>query len=341
MEAQMQTSITGIVSEGLKVVPASYVSDGPTHRPLIAWDGARPATDILDRTYDGLLGPDVHTAMNRLRASLSALRRRLPADEWEAFGRDARRHPVHSLLLESPFTRRAYSKPRGYAGDAVLMDLIYGKARPPVDLSALGGLLYGYEFDSPCFQSVRTRRAIVAREIDDVASPPRQARVLSLASGHLRELEWSRAARSGAVSITAIDQDRESLEIVSQQYHASGVVTVPASVGDVLRRSVRFSDVDLAYAAGLYDYLPDDLARSLNATLFRTLRSGGRLLIANFTPAADDAAFMEAFMDWRLIYRTAEHVRALADRIPIRDVAALEQFSDPNQHITYLRVTRR
>jgi hypothetical protein len=136
--------------------------------------------------------------MDRLRASLSALRRRLPADGWEAFGKDARRHPVHTLLLESPFTRRAYSKPRGYAGDAVMMDLIYGKACPAEDLSPLGGILYGYEFDSPCFQSVRTRRAILAREIDDVASPGRQARVLSLASGHLRELEWSRAARCGA-----------------------------------------------------------------------------------------------------------------------------------------------
>src|SRR3954454_17945512 len=140
MEAQMQT-ITGIVSEGLGVLPTSHVSDGPRHRPLAARDRARAATDILDRTYEGLLGPDVHTAMNRLRASLSVLRRCLPADEWDAFGADARRHPVHSLLLESPFTRRAYSKPRGYAGDAVLMDLIYGKARPAEDLSALGGIL--------------------------------------------------------------------------------------------------------------------------------------------------------------------------------------------------------
>jgi hypothetical protein len=168
-----------------------------------------------------------------------------------------------------PFTRRAYQKPRGYAGDAVLMDLIYGMARPGDDLSPLGGMLYGYEFDSPCFQSVRTRRAILAREIDSIAVARPDARVLSVASGHLREIEWSRAARSGAVEITAIDQDRDSLGCIARDYQRYRVSTVPATIGDLLRRSVRFADVDLAYAAGLYDYLDDDLARALTATLFR------------------------------------------------------------------------
>jgi hypothetical protein len=298
-------------------------------------------TEIFDRTHDALLGPDVYAGMNRLRMSLSGLRARLPPDEWQAVGENARRHPLHKLLLESPFTARAYSKPRGYAGDAVLMDWVYGKAQAGDDLTPLGGMLYAYEFDSPCFQSVRVRRAILAREIDDVAAKRRQARVLSVACGHLREVEWSRAARAGTVSITAIDQDRDSLAFVGREYARYGVVAVPATVGDVLRRTVRFGDVDLAYAAGLYDYLEDEVARALTVTLFRMLRSGGRLLIANFTPATRDAAYMETFMDWRLIYRTAEDVRELAASLPEEDVAAVEQFSDDNDHITYMRVVKR
>jgi len=119
------------------------------------------------------------------------------------------------------------------------------------------------------------------------------------------------------------------------------VSTVPATIGDLLRRSVRFADVDLAYAAGLYDYLDDDLARALTATLFRTLRSGGRLLIANFTPVTHDAAFMETFMDWRLVYRTPEAVRTLASSIAPAEVAGIEQFSDENKHVTYMRVEKR
>ena len=299
------------------------------------------STDVFDTTREAIVRGDVHAGMAKLRASLRELRSLLPGPEWALIGEQARRHPLHNLLLESPFTRRAFEKPRGYAGDAVLMDLIYGFAPPGDDLSPLGGMLYGYEFDSPCFQSVRTRRAILAREIDRVATSRPNARVLSVASGHLREIEWSRAARAGRVAITAIDQDRDSLECIDRDYTRYNVATMPATIGDLLRRSTKLTTFELVYAAGLYDYLDDDLPRALTTTLFRLVSPGGRLLIANFTPATHDAAFMEAFMDWRLVYRTPEEVRTLASAIAPTELSAVEQFSDENRHVTYLRLVRR
>ena len=307
---------------------------------MITVDRQSACGEIFGRAHDEILDGNLHGGMGALRRSLRRLRDEVPAGEWRSIGEQARQHPLHTLLLESPFTRRAYEKPRGYAGDAVLMDLIYG-VMPAGDLSPLGGLLYGYEFDSPCFQSVRTRRAILAREIDSVAAVRPRARVLSVASGHLREIEWSRAARSGAVAITAIDQDRDSLTCIDRDYCRYPVTTLPASIGDLLRRSVGLADIDLAYAAGLYDYLDDDLARTLTAALFRLLRPGGRLLVANFTPATHDAAFMEAFMDWHLIYRTPAETRSLAESIPAAAVAEIEQFGDDNGHVTYLRLAKR
>jgi len=297
--------------------------------------------DIFDSTHTTIVDGDVHGAMGQLRRSLHELRSHLQADDWRLLGREAREHPLHEVLLESPFTRRAYDKPRGYAGDAVLMDLIYGMTAPHGQLSALGGMLYGYEFDSPCFQSVRARRAILAREIDQVAALAPGGRVLSVASGHLREIEWSRAARAGAVEITALDQDRESLECVGRDYKRYRVGTRAASIGDLLRRSVDLPRFDLVYAAGLYDYLERELARTLTTALFQLLAPGGRLLIANFTPTTYDAAFMETFMDWHLVYRTADEVRALASGVPRTAVAALEQFCDENQHVTYMRLVKR
>jgi extracellular factor (EF) 3-hydroxypalmitic acid methyl ester biosynthesis protein len=299
------------------------------------------STEIFDITREALLGTDVHAGMSHLRESLRGLRAHLPPADWKAVCEQARQHPVHELLLESPFTRRAYTKPRGYAGDAVLMDLIYGAPPASDSLSPLGGMLYGYEFDSPCFQSVRSRRAVLAREIDHIAARRPRSRVLSVACGHLREIEWSRAARQGDVSVTAIDQDRDSLDVVGRQYSRYDVSAMAATIGDLLRRSLRFSDIDLAYAAGLYDYLDDDVATALTATLFRMLRPDGALLLANFTPATRDAAFMEAIMDWHLVYRTPDAVRALAASIPPREIAALEPFSDENGHIAYLRVVKR
>jgi hypothetical protein len=65
------------------------------------------------------------------------------------------------------------------------------------------------------------------------------------------------------------------------------------------------------------------------------------LLIANFTTKTYDAAFMEAFMDWRLVYRTPEQVRQLASSIPRDEVAAIDQFCDDNEHVTYMRLVKR
>ena len=205
---------------------------------------------VLDSAHDALVGGDIQAAMGALRRELREQRAQLPREDWVTFGDHARRHPLHELLLESPFTRRAYEKPRGYAGDAGLMDLIYGMSPGSGELSPLGGMLYGYEFDSPCFQSVRTRRAVLAREIDNVAGATPDARVLAVASGHLREIEWSRAARAGAVQITALDQDRHSLGCIERDYGGRYPVnTIAATIGDVLRRSVRIPDVDLVYAS--------------------------------------------------------------------------------------------
>jgi hypothetical protein len=50
---------------------------------------------------------------------------------------------------------------------------------------------------------------------------------------------------------------------------------------------------------------------------------------------------METFMDWRLVYRTAAEVLALADAIPRGQVAAVDQFCDDNRHVAYMRVVRR
>lgn len=296
--------------------------------------------EVLDTAGEALARGDVHRGMDALRVSLREVWRHVAGTEWCLLGQQARRHPLHALLLESPFTRRAYEKPRGYAGDAVLMDLIYGLVSPARSLSPLGGMLYGYEFDSPCFQSVRKRRALLAAEIDRVAAGSGE-RVLAVASGHLREVEWSRAAHARAVTITALDQDRDCLRAIDRDYADYRVATVPASVGDLLRRAFDPSPFDLVYAAGLYDYLPDDLARSLTATLFRLLSPGGRLLIANFTPATHDAPFMETFMDWRLLYRTPQQLRELAASIPPADIAGVDQFCDDNQHVAYMRVVKR
>jgi hypothetical protein len=78
-----------------------------------------------------------------------------------------------------------------------------------------------------------------------------------------------------------------------------------------LKREVSWEPFDLVYAAGILDYLPDALARGLCAALRGLLRPGGELLVANFLPGSKSTGYMEAFLDWWLLYRTPEALLSL------------------------------
>jgi hypothetical protein len=60
-----------------------------------------------------------------LMARLEAMRLRLHANVWRALTPIIQNHPVLDYFLEDPLTRWSFDKPRGYSGDARLLDYIY------------------------------------------------------------------------------------------------------------------------------------------------------------------------------------------------------------------------
>jgi hypothetical protein len=147
--------------------------------------------------------------------------------------------------------------------------------------------------------------------------------------------------RAGALgAFHALDQDPVSLALVQAEQAPLGVTPIVGTVGDIIRGRVDVAPLHLAYAAGLYDYLPAEVAARLTARLFALLAPGGRLLVANFCPELEDAAFMEAVMDWRLIYRTDEQVAAFASEVPAEQVAAGRVFRDSVGMVAYLELER-
>ena len=81
----------------------------------------------LDAAYDQIRAGRLAPALDDLFDDLLGRRREAPA-EWPAYGCECLSYPLRELLHQDPFTYRAFSKPRGYAGDAVTMDYIYGIA---------------------------------------------------------------------------------------------------------------------------------------------------------------------------------------------------------------------
>lgn len=297
----------------------------------------------MDKAYHFFQTGQVATGMTCLRQFLSRERRRL-GDGWRSYiESDVRTHAVRELVHRDPFTYRAFSKPRGYAGDAVMMDMIYGyQAAALSSLDALAGSVHAFCAQSPAPAAVRFRRQVLAETIDAVASAHgRRIDVVALAAGHLREADLSVAVREGRAAVTAIDQDEESLDVIRRDYRARLVTAVPGSVRRLVTGQQTLPACDLVYSAGLYDYLPDAVAVRLTTRLFEALRPGGTLLLANFRPDIPDVGYMEAMMDWHLIYRDDAEMLDLIEEISVADIGAIDQFHDPFDNITFLRLTRR
>lgn len=278
-------------------------------------------------------------AVRRLEQPLSATAHRVRADkvEFSRLVEAARKHGVFDLVQQDPFTRRAFSKPRGYAGDAVMLDYLYSGV-PPSETSALGRGIFAATTHSPMGLSVVYRKALLRSFIDDVIARKPDARILSVASGHCRELEGSLVESSMFKGeFIALDQDSLSCDEVRWRQHAmranSRVRVLESSVRALLgNRHTDLGPFDLVYSAGLYDYLELAVAQKLTSKLGALCGPDGRLLIANFVPDGYSRAYMELFMDWHLIVRGDAEMAALASHAGAGDVRV---FRDPHDNVVY------
>ena len=81
----------------------------------------------------------------------------------------------------------------------------------------------------------------------------------------------------------------------------------------------------------MYDYLNERAAFALTRALRKMLKLGGKLLIANFVPESESRGYAEAFMDWKLIYRTSAELAATFGE----DAAKVNTRLDPHDNVVY------
>lgn len=301
---------------------------------------------LLDRINAELTQKDPHIskAMEELVLGLYDLRSESSIEEWDHFSRsEILDHPILTLLHQDPFTRRSFQKPRGYDGDAMVLDFIYGLADlKKFPLSDLGREIHSYTIGSPACKAVRARKEIISKTIDAQAKDMDNPKILSLACGHLREAHTSEAIQNGRIKeLVAMDYDKESLELVKREFGKLKVKTVNASVRDILtKKHKELGRFDFLYVSGLYDYLSQRVAIRLTLRLFEMLNSGGRLLVSNFLPQLKNVGYMETFMDWRLIYRDQAQLNAVVADIPLDMIYDKRLFVEENDNIAFLRVIK-
>jgi hypothetical protein len=237
-------------------------------------------------------------------------------------------------------------RPRGYPGDAALLDFVYKHSDADALVKAAtpaGRTVFDITVNVPACQAVRHRKEILARKIDETARMHPGAEVLAVACGHLREAESSIALREGGVArFIATDQDQTSLDTAAtyKETISSHIDIQNLSVRNFITTRHGLGRFDLVYAAGLYDYLDARIAARLTSSLFSLLKGGGRLLIPNFLTGVDHEAYMEAYMDWYLLYRSRAEVKAFSAMIPDQQISRTDYFEDDTGTIGYLELQR-
>lgn len=280
--------------------------------------------------------------MSALIAEMNQRRNELSPAQWKSWVADnVFDHPLCQLLHRDPFTRRSFEKPRGYAGDAVMLDLIYSEQPELATDDPIGLQILEFARNRPAPQAVKARRERLAQLIDKTVQRRPQARILVLAAGHLREVELARTLDRGfSGEIIALDQDAESLAVIERDYAARGVRTVHAPIRKIIAGQLELGSFDLVYAAGLFDYLDQPVARALVRHMFGMLRPGGEALVANFLTGIEDVGYMESFMDWHLIYRNHAEMLDLAADVAQDELARVDLDFDTGRNIGYLSLRK-
>ena len=276
----------------------------------------------------------------RLAGELHMLRRNSIAAIWQTLIAAAQAHPVMEFLKQDPLTNWSFTKPRGYSGDAGLLDIYY--KHPSMDhlltgCTDLGREIYDYTSDVPACAAGRERCEILARFVDETAERTEgPAEILAVAAGHLREAGICHGLSAGRIRRwVALDQDPISIGTMTRDLGGTVVSPMNGSVLGLLRRSYKLGTFDLVYASGLYDYLQEKTAVKLLQRLVDMLRPGGMVLFANFSDEITSDGYMETFMDWPLILRSANDMWRIIDASVDRNVYETEVWYGENRNIVY------
>lgn len=216
-------------------------------------------------------------------------------------------HPLRSVMMEDPYIARCVTKPRGYAGDAELIDLIYDQT-PPASASEIGRRIFRHGIEFQASEGVRQRRNTAQAFVGDAVRQGKH--ILVLACGHFREGDPLIGQDLGNLSL--VDQDPLSLDVVRRRFGPT-VQCHEANVFSYLRGAVsRGEKFDLVYTLGLTDYLDDRAMALLHRMAKAVLAPGGEFILANFVPNHLAIGWMDAVMDWHLIYREPAELATFA-----------------------------
>lgn len=284
---------------------------------------AKEPPEARDQIQKVIIETEGRKFMGFLDEKLGELERMISGftrEEHECHGYFFRRL-LWNVILCSPFMRRTNLKPRGYAGDYVMMKMLYLN-RYEGD-STFSKLMHKHPVEHPAAQAVRNRRKLITqtlRKAQGERSPNgKRMKILSVACGPSYELQDILVSPEECEKyhFTLLDQDQSALDEAAgliakleKDWNTKIHVTyLNESVRTMLKGATlveRWGQFDFIYSMGLFDYLTPPVAAGILGKLCQLLDKNGDLLIGNFHISNPSRCYMEYWLDWVLYYRSEE-----------------------------------
>ncbi len=261
-----------------------------------------------------------HAVMTELNAALPEFERSMAGSTYGEVMWGYVFKEIFPYFMRSRFAERAYFKPKGYAGDFLMMEHIY--ADVPKGEGKVGEIIDAFCLQRPGSLAIRGRRILMREQLMQLsrtnAEQGRTTRIMNLACGPNRELFDFLAACDYSETIEAlcVDIDSEALQYTNQYVnifpHRASIRLMSENVikWSLGRATHHIQPLDIIYSAGLCDYLDPRLFRALITQCYNHLKPGGTLLLGNFTHYPD-SLFLDKLLKWELIYRTEADLREI------------------------------
>ena len=232
------------------------------------------------------------------------------ADAFAEFRDLCQSHPLHGMALEDPLTARAFGMPRGYQADGETLDYIYRPAAPR--MSEIGEVFHFMTATAGLAKSFLWRQEHFGRLIGQTIRTTNSARILSVAGGYLRELDFVELTYpQRRFEISALDPDGESLREAVNSYPDFNIRPLNASVMQWLKDGGN-GQYDLIYSGMLLSRAGREKAAWIVDTLYAMLAPGGKLILGGYAPESKGRGYMAGMMGWKIIYRSEREMLELA-----------------------------
>jgi extracellular factor (EF) 3-hydroxypalmitic acid methyl ester biosynthesis protein len=309
-----------------------------------------------EQTFEALetIARRVISAFNAQHEKFEELAYAIPEEHYGAHQEFVRRL-WQPLFLCSPFGQRTFYKPLGYAGDYEMMNMIH--RNQPEGGTLYEKLIHFLLVSQWPAQSVRNRvthlKNNLLQETARVARSGRRARILNVGCGPAREVQdfVKETSLANEADFVLLDFNEETLGYVRDQINRAKnqfsqltrIETRRVSVHHLLRQNAHQEHFgpgpgfDLIYCGGLFDYLSEPTCQSLVNLFYDWLQPGGMVIVANMNDSKPFRNFIEFVLDWQLIYRDSQRMRALAPE-RVRDAARV--ITEPTSVNMFLHLVK-